>query len=1349
MAEPTLERIDEFDSKAEEWSQYQMRLEYYLQANGVTDADKKKAVLITVVGRDNFKLMRSLIQPAEPKDKTFKQLVECMQKHFEPKPSESMQRLKFHSRSRRQGETVAAFVSELRAIAKDCNFGSKEQLEVMLRDRMVCGIANEKIQTKLLAEKNLTYETALSLSLSMEGAEKGVKELQNLKVASEAASGLSTSVHRVSGAGDKFKPAKACFRCGRKGHSPDSCRFKDVTCHGCNRKGHLKPVCPDAHKKAEPEQKPHYKRKNKKVHSVKAEETESDYPLCHITATVQTTKRSPPLEVDLQVDEKPLRMELDTGAALSLVNEVTYRQLWPDKKLESSRVRLTTYSGAEIPVLGSREVCVLYCGQEVNLPLIVVKGDGPSLFGRNWLDKIKVDWHAIHQVVDGALEEVLLSHKDIFMEGLGTLKGFKAKLSVDPQANPKYCRARSVPYSMNEKVESELQRLVAEGTLEPVQFSDWASPIVSVLKPSGDVRICGDFKQTVNLVSKLDRYPIPRVEDLFAKLKGGQLFTHLDLSQAYQQLPLDEDSKKYVVINTHKGLFRFNRLPYGISSAPGIFQRVMENLLEGIPGVVVYIDDILITGPTIEQHLKSLDEVLSRLENAGLLLRRVKCKFLQPSITFLGHKVDAAGLHPLTEKVEAIQQAPRPTNVTELKSYLGLLSYYSKFLPNMSMMLGPLYKLLRKDGDWKWGGEEKAAFEASKELILSSELLVHFDPKLPIILACDASSYGVGAVLAHRMPDGTERPIGFASRTLNKAEKNYAQIEREGLACVFGVKRFHSYLFGHSFELVTDHKPLLTLLNQHKSTSEQASARIRRWALFLSTYEYTIQFKKTEKHGNADALSRLPLPVEPKDVPTPAQLVLLIRHLDDSPVTVSEVRTLTRKDPTLALVLQYVLQGWPEKCAEQLKPYFRRRHELSAHEGCLLWGARVIIPPAARQAVLSELHEGHPGCSRMKSLARMYLWWPGLDAEIEGEVNSCQACQIVQPSPPAAPLHPWNWPGRPWSRLHIDFAGPLEGGRMLLILVDAHSKWIEVFPTRSSTSAVVIENLRRVFSQFGLPEVLVSDNGSAFVSEEFNQFLLKNGVKQVTSAPYHPATNGLAERAVQTVKKGLRKDTVGTLESRLSRFLMSYRLTPQSTTGISPAELLLGRRPRSRLDLLKPHLADRVEARQRKQQQTHDATARDRRFQVGDKVYSKHFGQGQRWVPGTIAEVTGPVSFLVKLVSGQLVRRHQDQIRIRKNDHGEMEIPQEEEEDIQMDTAPTEPAVVTHDSSDSDLDTGELAAPEPTTTTEDVSTPTASVPPTPGRTPVPPGATKTPIRKSYPQRSHQPPNWFDGPRGKT
>ena len=268
----------------------------------------------------------------------------------------------------------------------------------------------------------------------------------------------------------------------------------------------------------------------------------------------------------------------------------------------------------------------------------------------------------------------------------------------------------------------------------------------------------------------------------------------------------------------------------------------METLLQGIPGVMVYIDDILITSATEAEHLKALEEVLKRLASAGLRAKQHKCKFMAPFVEFLGHIIDKDGIRPLPAKVQAVQQAPRPTSITELKSYLWLISYYGKFLPRLSTTLAPLYKLLSKGVDWYWSSVHEDTFMKSKELLTSADLLIHFDPDLPLGLACDASAYGIGAVLAHVMPDGTERPIAYASRTLNPAERNYSQIEKEGLSCVFGIKRFYSYLFGHRFTLITDHKPLLSLLSCQKPTSAQASARIRRWSLYLSMFEYAIKF---------------------------------------------------------------------------------------------------------------------------------------------------------------------------------------------------------------------------------------------------------------------------------------------------------------------------------------------------------------------------------------------------------------------------------------------------------------------------------------------------------------------------
>ena len=630
-----------------------------------------------------------------------------------------------------------------------------------------------------------------------------------------------------------------------------------------------------------------------------------------------------------------------------------------------------------------------------------------------------------------------------------------------------------------------------------------------------------------------------------------------------------------------------------------------------------------------------------------------------------------------------------------------------------------------------------------------------FQPRFTLLLMCDASSYGVGAVLAHRMPDGSERPIGYVSRSLTSSQRNYSQLEREALALVFGVQHFHSYLFGHHFELVTDHQPLLALLHEHRPTSSQASARVRCWSLLLSAYEYSITFRRTQAHQNADALSRLPLPETQKESPIPPELVLLTEHLEDSPVTASHIRIWTRRDPVLSKVQQYVERGWPSRCDPSLAVYSSKRNELSIHQGCIMWGSRVVVPSRGRKAVLQELHEGHPGMTRMKSLSRMYVWWLNLEKDIESSVQACSQCQEQQPAPSLAPLHPWKWPSRPWSRIHMDFACPFQG-KMILVVIDSHSKWIEAFPTNSSTSQTVIQHSRTLFAQFGVPEILVTDNGSCFVSQEFETFLLKNGVKHITSAPFHPASNGLAERAVQIVKKGLKKESNGDMTARLAKILMAYRTTPQSTTGETPSQLLQGRRIRTRLDLIKPSVGERVEGCQWQQKMNHDPAVRQKTFSKGDMVYFRNFGTGQRWWPGVVQEQTGPLSFLIKLPNDQLVRRHQDHLRRRNVDEAEVSpqdvpVPASEELEPEVDTDDTSdlaPAVPDDGQGDSQDSTPEEAdtsrgqsipssveQPEPRSpTVPSIDPPTVPIDRRPSGNP--------PVTKTYPKRNRKTPNWY-------
>lgn len=414
---------------------------------------------------------------------------------------------------------------------------------------------------------------------------------------------------------------------------------------------------------------------------------------------------------------------------LTVMNEACFKATWKEPlspELKPVQIKLETYTGEPIKLIGAAYMDVMYHQQRKKLPLIVVEGKGPKLLGRGWLEQITLCWGEIRNVritgnkdtLKAKLQEILQHHEEVFKEELGTLKGMTATIHVKLGSVPKFYRPRSVPFAMRSKVDVEINRLLNENIITPVKYSEWAAPVVPILKPDGSIRLCGDYKLTINQASPLEQYPIPRVEDLFITLSGGSSFSKLDMSHAYLQIIMDENSKQYLTINTHKVLMvRYTpNLPFGVASAPAIFQRTIEGLLQGLPHVAVCLDDILVTGVTDEEHLQTLDAVLTRLQDAGLHLKRDKCEFLQKEVRCLGNLVDAQGLHPLKDKVQALTEAPCPTNVTELKAYLGLLNYYNKFLPNLSSILAPLHMLLRKDTKWTWGESQTKAFKKSKEI---------------------------------------------------------------------------------------------------------------------------------------------------------------------------------------------------------------------------------------------------------------------------------------------------------------------------------------------------------------------------------------------------------------------------------------------------------------------------------------------------------------------------------------------------------------------------------------------------------------------------------------------------------
>ncbi|KAJ8380942.1 hypothetical protein SKAU_G00017200 [Synaphobranchus kaupii] len=687
-------------------------------------------------------------------------------------------------------------------------------------------------------------------------------------------------------------------------------------------------------------------------------------------------------------------MQVDTGTRVSMVSEAVYKEKLQHLTLRVTKLKLRTYTGEAVPVLGVVDVTVEHNEQKKTLPLYIIQGNCPALLGHRWLEKLRLNWQEVFLVNDGdtgPLQEILKKHSKVFDGELSTMKDITVKLTVKPGSTPKCLKARPVLYAIKPKVEAELDRLVKSGVVEPERLT----------------------------------------------------------------------------IVTHRGLYRYRRLPFGITSAPALFQRAMDQILSGLPGVQCYLDDLLITGPDEQSHLRNLEATLQRLEEYGLRVRKDKCEFFKPSVEYLGHVIHSTGLHKALPKVKAIVEAPSPKN----------------------------YDIKHRNADQPW---------------------------------------------------------------------------------------------------------------------------------------------------NADGLSRLPLPVAHTE-PTRAK-IFYFKEVTAAPVTSTHVKKHTHTDPVMSEVMDIVARERRGEMTASLKPYLVRRNELSVQSGCLLWGYHVIIPLPLREKVLDELHSGHCGVVQMKEIARSYFWWPCLDAAIEEKAKSCSACQKLRNLPQLAPLHPWDWPEGPWQRVHIDFAGPLEN-HMILVVVDAHSKWPEVAVMKSTSSERTIEELPSIFSRFGLPQWLVSDNSPQLVSEEFKTFMEENGIQHIKSAPYHLATNGLAERFVQTMKQALKSSqSTQSLNRRLSAFLLSYRNTPHATTKVSPASAMFKRQLRTRLDLLRPQKTREVVHLQQRAQVERRAKTKFRSFIAGDRVLARNYTKGVKWTPVTVVAKTGPVSYTVETSNHLIWRRHIDQL---------------------------------------------------------------------------------------------------------
>ena len=635
----------------------------------------------------------------------------------------------------------------------------------------------------------------------------------------------------------------------------------------------------------------------------------------------------------------------------------------------------------------------------------------------------------------------------------------------------------------------------------------------------------------------------------------------------YFQIELTEESQALTVFNTPFGRYKYRRLPMGISVAPEIYQRAMSELLAGLAGVEVIMDDILIHAPTTEMHNTRLQQVLQRCRDRNLKLNPRKTKLCTNEVEYIGHKLTDNGVKIGEDKVRAVLEMPEPSSIAHVQTLLGMVTYTCKFLPNLSIVTEPLRCLIKESHEhgfrFHFDEVHRDAVTELKKLMTEAPVLRYYSDDEHITISCDASQAGIGAVL---MQNG--RPIAYASKSLTSAEYAYAQVEKELLAIMFSFKKFHSYVYGRSdITVETDHLPLVRILEK---PLHLVPLRLQKMKMTLQHYSFTVVGKSGKDIPVADALSRAYLQDTYEDLLTDennfnvyAAEVRGSTAFSDTRMT--ELNRESRLDTELQRLKDVIHTGWPRHKHElhpDVRPFYDSREELSVLDEIEFKGDRVVVPTAMWKVVLKNIHESHLGIVRCKQLARDVVYWPGMNSQIEDMISNCSTCQEKRRCQQKEPLMPSEVPTGPWKILATDLL--YCNGTTYLVTIDYYSEYIDVEELKDdSYSSTVVERLAKLFSMHGIPEKLLSDNGPQFSSHHFAQFATEWNFKHITTSPTMHQANGMVERANQTVRRMIEKMRGDKVQMYAG--LLNLRNTSRTAEAGSPAQRLMGRRTATKL----------------------------------------------------------------------------------------------------------------------------------------------------------------------------------------
>ena len=1088
---------------------------------------------------------------------TVEQLMDAASELLQPRKTVLKAAHDFLTRAQQPGEGVEEYVCALRSLQVDCGFADPS-LHLMIR--VVLGCSDPKAQKELLALPEPTLDKVLDKLRAYEMAEKEQKEFT-----SEKQPHYSLQAER-----QRFpRPTQLCNGCGRtRNHERPDCPAYTKDCANCGKKGHFASVCRAAaptsstfrggasRARGSSRGRARSQRGRGRGAPIRqAGEDGNPETLRRLsTLRTQTPIRA---EVDMEIAPakwRKFRMEVDTGAAQSTLAMGHWKRLLPQAPLSPSTLTLRNFDGTPIRLLGTIPTTLAFGGRTCSDIFHIVPDSEPTVLGKNFLTPLKMIIDCGQQQVKTMAATLppttpgdpLSGFPRLLSKELGTFPDFQHKIRIQPGTEPFVARLRPIPLARKQAVTQEIANMDEAGIWEPSDSSEWAHPMVTVMKEDGGVRITTDLRGLNHAVIP-ERFPLPHMKDLFVQLAGSTVFSKLDLKKGYYHILLHPESRDLTTTLTPAGLRRYRRLPMGLTDSASVFQKRIHLTLANCPGTLVYVDDIIVHGKTRGEHDRNLKQVLGCLQAADLRIQPSKCVFGEKEITVFGHRVGIKGIFPDPENLKPIRDCPVPRDVKDVQHFLGMITFYHEFLPDLASLAEPLRQLTRKDTPFEWTEHRDLSFRTLKEMALQQLPLHIFDPSAPTYVTTDASDVGIGATLA-QLQNGKLHPIACFSKTLTTAERNYATNEREALAVLMAFEHWEKFLLGRHTTLQTDHQPLQALLAA--PSSRRQSAKFERWRERLAHFDFSIEYIPGPCNQAADALSRLHQRA---------------KDLDLKGIRIQDLQAQAEADRDYKDAIQAVQQEWPPEAAKNpsLKPFYKERDHLRVRGPLLYWEERIIPPTEALRDILQVAHLGHPGIVRMKRLLRRTYWWPRMAAQAEELVKFCHPCQCSAKSMPIVPqaekatIPTPAEPGQQWS---MDIAGPFFNGHFLVSAIDDHSGFPEVLDTTNTTSGTLITWLDSIFSRYGNPSAVLSDNGPQFVSEEFRNFLRGLDIHHYTAAVYNPRENGRVEAFNKYLKHGIQAfSSTESWNEGLKKLLKAYRTTPRAKEDASPADKFLKR----------------------------------------------------------------------------------------------------------------------------------------------------------------------------------------------